>query len=863
MTAALQSFIDIARSLPGASTNETDEECLKQMFALTDGFLTDHAAVAQKVTQALSKVLADLKRKMRENDCSEEQVASAREAVVQHCQCHGANNHWKLTMMAVDQMMKDTFIVKEESRGHVDSLAGNSDTIGDVGWVRFVWEMWKFFFESGYAFGERNLFELYLKDKYGRDEQGFKLKWGLVQGARKILGHRFTEEHRTAMTMYPLWGDMQAFMRGWLTPAKDDDEHKANKLAQKIVVFLQQDWRHDVVLVVASLHVCGVSSFMHEVEHRDNAVAVGELWREHLAEVVKLQANDGEMLRDRLDRGELPFQDVNYTYMTAGRKYNVEHKGLFMASKQVVLDSLNRLVAGSESHTTVFTTWRYMLAFDELGCRRCGAVFLPGGEFSEENLTKHPWLKRHLSVVSCNAILVESGFGAFDRVITTTSQTMSLDAAGARSMASKNDWQGHRKDQTDDEFREKVPEMLKKGDHFRREEKERKQLANERQTDAVKVKVDNAATKRQTEKKKAEAHENTVKWRTMAEFRSATKDLSEPQKRKACHAQQKTCRALYTAWLGKGGHGHLLIQKQTDASGKKKDRLSEELARDMVQLLSMTTEAKQENMTAEEALEARAKKRKVHVPSLVRKTDSTPAELTATIANNTQLIKLHEGTRKSAKGDRTRSQNAAGHNPLLAALAEAASTVAQPALSVVVQARARASASPRLPEEPHLLAATLSAHVCACEERSQEHERRRAAVLSRHAQAADARAAARGVAARIAASTAAAVEQHASRVEQLALPRNPDKRGRGDLGSAVMAMDMNEGYEQVYVPARVAALNRARREVLVRHGKSGDYLRKFDQWVPYRLTRVMGEAACGRGVARSRRRPAALMDMDT
>ena len=44
--------------------------------------------------------------------------------------------------------------------------------------------------------------------------------------------------------------------------------------------------------VVATLHMSGVSPFMHEVEHRDNAVAIGGLWRAMQAEAIMLQEND-------------------------------------------------------------------------------------------------------------------------------------------------------------------------------------------------------------------------------------------------------------------------------------------------------------------------------------------------------------------------------------------------------------------------------------------------------------------------------------------------------------------------------------------------------------------------------------------
>ena len=154
---------------------------------------------------------------------------------------------------------------------------------------------------------------------------------------------------------------------------------------------------------------------MHETEHRDNAVAIGELWRAHLQEVIALQANDGALLHKRLSRGEFPLQDVDYRCQKEDndRKCNGSMTKTFKECAEHVAADFKTM--GSERHDNMCKLWGHLLAFMEVGARRYGAEFLPGGAFSEENLAAHPEMKFILQTVSANAMLVESGFGAIDK----------------------------------------------------------------------------------------------------------------------------------------------------------------------------------------------------------------------------------------------------------------------------------------------------------------------------------------------------------------------------------------------------------------------------------------------------------------
>ena len=144
------------------------------------------------------------------------------------------------------------------------------------------------------------------------------------------------------MIMLPLLDDFEGFMMDWIVP-KYKKEVKTNRLAQHIIVFLKQSYRRDLVLVVATLYMSGVSPFMHEVEHHDNAVAIGGLWRAMKAEVIKLQENDRCLLNKRIDEGQFPLQNIRYTYQDGEREHNKSHAGLFAACKQIALKELASL----------------------------------------------------------------------------------------------------------------------------------------------------------------------------------------------------------------------------------------------------------------------------------------------------------------------------------------------------------------------------------------------------------------------------------------------------------------------------------------------------------------------------------------
>ena len=76
-------------------------------------------------------------------------------------------------------------------------------------------------------------------------------------------------------------------------------------------------------------------------------------------------------------------------------------------------------------------------------------------------------------------------------------------------------------------------------------------------------------------------------------------------------------------------------------------------------------------------------------------------------------------------------------------------------------------------------------------------------------------------------------------------------RGMGkQLGSEGEAWDENEGCEG-HCPARVAAVDMDSCCVQVRHGKQGEWNKKYDQWVPAARVRIReveeGSPAAGKG----------------
>ena len=263
---------------------------------------------------------------------------------------------------------------------------------------------------------------------------------------------------------------------------------------------------------------------------------------------------------------------------------------------------------GSERHDNMCKLWGYLLAFMEVGARRYGAEFLPGGAFSEENLAAYPEMKFILQTVSANAMLVESGFGAIDKSISTTTQTMSLDNASTRALCSKNNWHACRKTKSTEAFRKGIPEMMKKGRAFQREAKPREGAAKKLQVENVLTTMQITAVKNEAHQTKASNLEGVPRWTTMACAQEAYQKAGakfEGAQFKLVAAQQRIRWVLCRDWSKSPESVLLSKQKSTDGSKKKTAAAS---AQDLLKLVQMMSDAKASSMMAAEATAKRAEK---------------------------------------------------------------------------------------------------------------------------------------------------------------------------------------------------------------------------------------------------------------
>ena len=141
-------------------------------------------------------------------------------------------------------------------------------------------------------------------------------------------------------------------------------------------------------------------------------MAIGGLWRAMQAEVIKLQENDRCLLNKRINEGQFPLQNVRYACQDGEREHDKSHAGLFAACKRVALKELASLSVTRKE--TVKAAHAFILPCMELGCNKCGGAFPPGGEFSEDNLQKHPKMASRLQMAPAKIGLTRNDLQSVD-----------------------------------------------------------------------------------------------------------------------------------------------------------------------------------------------------------------------------------------------------------------------------------------------------------------------------------------------------------------------------------------------------------------------------------------------------------------
>ena len=381
--------------------------------------ISDGASTALNVSRLHQlEILADLK--LTHKDESPEKLKALSEKLgavaIKSCDMHNVHNVCTKISVAVDKFCEDRIQMTEEMREAIAGLGTSGEFSGqDKGWGRFVYEMFKYYFDPSYPFGVREDYLNYLKKD--TSEAGKHLL-SLAASAKSILGNRFIAADRLTFIMDPLWETMSAFMDTKVLPAASTtgSEHAVDKLARQCTVFLRQAYRRHMLKSTALMYTSVVSPLLVSVKKFDCALHNGQLWRDVEEQVNIVRADDWAVLRARLKAGQptLP-KDTWHPFLssepdTADAKLHAKAEDALLASTAAL---------GEEDMAAVVDCTTYCLHFFQLAARHYAADHHVGGRFHPDNLTDE--MRELLLHGHGTNDTVESVFGHCDYLIHSSS----------------------------------------------------------------------------------------------------------------------------------------------------------------------------------------------------------------------------------------------------------------------------------------------------------------------------------------------------------------------------------------------------------------------------------------------------------